>query len=149
MYLLGIVVFLGLMTGITALVGAPSVYLDLPSLLVVLAVLLPSLLAAGLLGDLVKGFRLMRMKENPFSILELKRIRQACLLSQRALPLAGLLGFMVGLVGMLTRLDDFKWIGTNLAMAMLVPIYALIFLFAVFPMRAKVESVMDTMEAGD
>ena len=146
MYLIGILLFIAFMIGVTAITASPIVYVGFPSLLVILAVTVPILLAAGLLPDLGKGFRLMTAKENPFSLFELKRIRQACQLTQRSLPLAGVLGTLVGLVGMLTRLDDPTKIGPAVAVAMLTTIYAIVFLFVILPIRAKVDAVMDTME---
>lgn len=146
MYLIGIILFIAFMVGVTALTASPLVYVDIPSLLVILAVTVPILLAAGMLSDLGKGFRLMAAKENPFSLFELKRIRQACQLAQRSLPLAGVLGTLVGLVGMLTHLDDPTKIGPAVAVALLTTIYSIVLLFVILPIRAKVDAVIDTME---
>jgi hypothetical protein len=76
MYLIGIIVFLVLTTLLMTISAPPMVFLDFPSLLVILGVTVPILLASGLLPDLGKGFRLMTAKENPFSLFELKRIRR-------------------------------------------------------------------------
>lgn len=149
MYLIGIIVFLVLTTLLMTISAPPMVFLDFPSLLVILAVTVPILLASGLLPDLGKGFRLMTAKENPFSLFELKRIRQACHLTQRVLPLAGVLGTLVGLVGLLTHLDDPTKIGPAVAMSLLTFIYAVVMLFVILPIRAKTDTIIDTMEEAD
>jgi chemotaxis protein MotA len=149
MYLIGIIVFLVLTTLLMTISAPPMVFLDFPSLLVILGVTVPILLASGLLPDLGKGFRLMTAKENPFSLFELKRIRQACHLTQRVLPLAGVLGTLVGLVGLLTHLDDPTKIGPAVAMSLLTFIYAVVMLFVILPIRAKTDTIIDTMEEAD
>ena len=146
MYLIGIIVFLALTSVLMTFSAPPLVFLDFPSLLVILGVTVPILLASGLLPDLGKGFRLMTAKENPFTLLELKRIRQACRLTQRTLPLAGVLGTLVGLVGMLTHLDDPTKIGPAVAMSVLTIVYAIILLFVILPIRARTDTIIDTME---
>ena len=149
MYLIGIIVFLVLTTLLMTISAPPMVFVDFPSLLVILGVTVPILLASGLLPDLGKGFRLMTARENPFSLFELKRIRQACHLTQRVLPLAGVMGTLVGLVGMLTHLDDPTKIGPAVAMSLLTFIYAVVMLFVILPIRAKTETIIDTMEEAD
>jgi hypothetical protein len=149
MYLIGIIVFLVLTTLLMTISAPPMVFLDFPSLLVILGITVPILLASGLLPDLGKGFRLMTAKENPFSLFELKRIRQACHLSQRVLPLAGVLGTLVGLVGLLTHLDDPTKFGPAVAMSLLTFIYAAVMLFVILPIHAKTDTIIDTMEEAD
>lgn len=146
MYLIGMLVFLVLTSLLMTISAPPLVFIDFPSLLVILGVTVPILLASGVLQDLGRGFRLMAVRENPFSLFELKRVRQACHLTLRVLPLAGVLGTLVGLVGLLTQLDDPTKIGPAIAMSLLTFLYAVVLLFVILPIRAKTNILIDTME---
>lgn len=146
MYLIGVVVFLVLMVGIAMISGAPLAFVDLPSLLVVLALTLSIMIASGLLADFFKGFKLMGQKVNPFSAIELKRIRQANRLAICALLISGAVGFVVGVIAMLSSLSDAAALGPNIAMAMLTMLYALLFVLVVLPVNAKVRAILSTME---
>jgi len=145
MYFVGILIFSAFLVALSFFSGSASVYVDLPSLIVILALTIPILLASGLLPDLFRGFRLMGMKVNPYSSLELKRITQACRLALLSLLLSGLTGTIFGTVGMLSNLSDPTRIGPKLAIAMLTTLYAIVLGFLILPVQAKVRTILDTM----
>ncbi len=146
MYLIGVILFLAVVAGLGLLSATLGSFIDFPSLFVILGLSLSILLASGLLPDFLKGFKLMGAKENPFTALELKRIRRACRLAIQSFLLGGFVGTMIGSVGVLASLNDPAKIGPNLAVAMLTVLYALIFVFLVLPVQAKVKTVLDTLE---
>ncbi len=146
MYVIGIVIFVALLAGITFLTSAPLAFVDLPSLLVILALSATVLAASGLMGDFFKGFKLMGQKANPYSAIELKRIQAAVKLSIRAFLLSGAVGTVVGVVGMLSQLSDVSTLGPNAAVALLTLLYSLVFVLIVLPVQARVKAVLATME---
>ncbi len=141
MYLIGVIVFLGLTVGLAFLSSVPLNFVDLPSLLVILALSLPVLMASGLICDFFKGFRLMGQKVNPFSEIELKRILQANVLAIRSILLSGALGTMVGVIALLTGTSG-AGILPGLGTAMLTVLYSVIFVLLVLPVQAKAKAVL-------
>lgn len=146
MYLIGVIVFLGLTAGLACLSAVPLNFVDLPSLLVILALCLPVLMASGLMPDFFKGFRLMGQKVNPFSEIELKRILQASLLVIRSILLSGAVGAMVGVIALLTGASGEAGILPGLGTAMLTVLYSIIFVLLVLPVQAKAKAVLATMD---
>lgn len=151
MYLIGILIFLAFLILLTGFVGSPGqmVFVDPASFVVILAVTVPILLASGLLPDLGKGFRLMGSRTNPFSLIELKRIRQALRLTFRTLLMSGCLGTLVGLVALLSALDKPERFGPAIAVAILTFLYALVFSFLLLPISARVNTMIDTLQEDD
>ncbi len=52
-------------------------------------------------------------------------------------------------MGLLTHLDDPTKIGPAVAMSLLTFIYAVVMLFVILPIRAKTDTIIDTMEEAD
>lgn len=146
MYIIGIVVFLALLAGLAFLSGAPLVFLDLPSLAVILVLWLSVLMVSGLLGDFFKGFKLMGQKENLYSAIDLKRICEALRLSIRTVALSGVFGTLTGFVGLLSHAADASAIMPGCAVAMLTLLYALVFAFVLLPVQSRARSVLATLE---
>ena len=146
MYLVGIVIFVAALAGIAFLTAAPLAFVDLPSLLVILALSAAALAASGLMGDFFRSFKLMGQKANPFSAIELRRMQVAVKLAVRALLLSGAVGAVMGVVAMLSQIGDPSAIGPNCAVALLTMLYAVIFVFMLLPVQAKVKAVLATMD---
>ena len=146
MYLIGIVIFVAVLTGLAFLTSAPLVFVDLPSLLVILALSAAVLAASGLMGDFFRSFKLMGQKSNTFSAIELRRMKTAVRLAICALLLSGAVGSVMGIVGVLSQVSDISAIGPNCAVALLTLLYAVIFVFILLPVQAKVRAVLATMD---
>ena len=149
MYLIGILIFLVFLVALASFSGPLGIFIDLPSLVVILAVTVPIQMASGLLPDLGKGFRLMGSRTNPYSLIELKRIRQSLRLAFRSLLLSGGLGSLVGTISLLAHLEDPARIGPSLAIAMLTFLYAMVLSFLLLPIHARVHAMIDTLEEAD
>jgi flagellar motor component MotA len=122
------------------------VFVDLASLLVILALSAAVLVASGLMGDFFKGFKLMGQKANPYSAIELKRIQAAVKLAVCALLLSGGVGTIVGVVAILSGMGDSTALGPNFAVALLTTLYALVFVLVLLPVQARVKAVLGTMD---
>lgn len=146
MYLIGIVIFSAFLVALATFSGGVIAFIDIPSLMVILGLSTPILMASGLMKDFLNGFRLMGSKVNPFSVIELKRMEQANRLAMTTLLLSGIMGTLIGTVGMITHVTDRALILPGLAVAILTTLYALEFIFLILPVQAKVKAVLSTME---
>jgi flagellar motor component MotA len=146
MYVIGLIIYLAFLVGTTLLVGAPGAFIDLPSLMIILVFSISMLMASGLLPDLMRGFKLMGKKVNTYSSLELKKTEIAAGLMIKLLLLSGLLGSLIGSIAMLAGLSDISLLGKNLAVALLTLLYALLLVFILLPVRAKVRAVIQTLD---
>jgi flagellar motor component MotA len=146
MYFIGVSIFLVLLIAVTFTGTSAMVFVDLPSFLLILAVSIPMLLASGLLPDFLKGFKLMGQKVNYYSAIDLKRILEANNLAVKTFLLSGGLGLILGAVAILSKLGDISKIGPYLALSLLTIFYALIFTCLILPIRARVKTILNTME---
>lgn len=145
MYFIGILIFMGLLIGTTQFSATLITYIDFPSIIVIIGFTAPILMASGLLGDFLKGFKVMGEKENSFTALELKRMLIANKLTITLIMLSGVMGTIIGWIGILTRLNDMM-IGPSLAVAVLTFFYAVIFTVLLIPIQAKIKTVLSTLE---
>lgn len=146
MYLIGIIVYLALLIGTTLLVGSPGAFIDLPSIIIILVFSISMLMASGLLRDLIRGFKIMGKTENTYTVLELQKTEIAVGLAIKLLLLSGVLGSLIGVIAMLSGLSDLSLIGKNLAVALLTMLYALLLVFILLPVRARVKAIIQTLE---
>ncbi len=145
MYFLGIIIFMGLLVFSTLLSATLNVYIDFPSIVLIIGFTVPILMASGLLGDFVKGFKMMSEKENSFTELELNRMLIANKLAITLILLSGVMGSIIGGIGILTHLDNMQ-IGPSLAMAVLTFFYALVLTVLFIPIQAKIKTILSTLE---
>ena len=148
MYLIGLVIFILFLMAIAAFSGGVVAYIDFPSLLVIIGLSAPILMASGLMPDFLKGIRLMGYKDNPYTLFELKRMDQANRLAITLLLLSGITGTLIGFVGLFSHVKDMGVVLPSMAVALLTTLYALAFVFLVLPVQAKVRAVMGTLEQG-
>jgi len=146
MYLIGIIIFLVLLVLLSSLNSGFMVFLDFPSLIIILALSIPTLMASGLLPDFFKGFKLMGQNVNYYTKLDLERILEANKLAVSAFLLSGAIGLISGFIGVLTNLADPSALGHNLAVALYTVLYSLIFIALVLPIKSRVKTIINTME---
>lgn len=146
MYIVGLIVYVAFLIGITFLCGSPTIFLDLPSIVVILGPTLALLLASGLMPDFMRGFAVMSQKENTHSRLELQKADIAVGLTVRLLLLSGLLGSLIGVVALLAWLSDISTLGRGLSVALLTLLYAVLFCFILLPIRARIRAILHTLD---
>lgn len=146
MYIVGLIVYVAFLVGITFLCGKPAIFVDLPSIVVILGPTLALLLASGLMPDFARGFAVMAQKENTHSRLELQKTETAVGLALRLLLLSGFLGSLIGVVALLASLSDISTLGRGLSVALLTLLYAVLFSFILLPIRAKIQAILHTLD---
>ncbi len=147
MYYIGLALFIVILLLISGLSGAPTAFIDFPSLIVIFGISVPILMASGLFKDFMRGFKVMSSKDNLYTPVELKRTLVAINLASRALILSGIIGTFTGIVGMLVHIDKISMIGPSFAVAILTVIYALVFTGMIMPIKFRVEAVLSTFSS--
>lgn len=122
-------------------------FIDLPSLILLVAILIPGLLIMGEWKDFVRSFS-VGIKD--FSLLELKNIIEAVDAAQKLTVFGALFAIIISGVLLLGHLDTPETIGPNLAVCFLAGLYAVIIEFFLLPLRLNAERKMnEEMDIGD
>ena len=122
-------------------------FIDLPSLILLVAILIPGLLIMGEWKDFVRSFS-VGIKD--FSLLELKNIIEAVDAAQKLTVFGALFAIIISGVLLLGHLDTPETIGPNLAVCFLSGLYAVIIEFFLLPLRLNAERKMnEEMDLGD
>ena len=129
--------------------GMSAVYwfLDLPSLLLIVVILVLGLLIMKEWKDFLKAFS---VGIKSYSLLELKNIIGAVDAAQKLTIYAALFAIIISGVLLMGRLDDPYTIGPNLAVCFLAGLYAVIIEFLLLPLRLNAERKMnEEMDLGE
>lgn len=125
-------------------------YIDIPSLLLLIILCVPLMYSAGLLKDFNNAFRFVVAKKQAKSLIELKRAQEAVSLAVRTLLLSGVFVFFVTVVIIAAKLDDPALLGPNLAVAILVIVYAVAISLILLPLRAQMKvKILEFLERDD
>lgn len=146
MYFIGLIVFIFFLVCSTLISGALAPFIDLPSIILVMAFSIPMMMASGLFADFIRGFKIMGQKVNTWSLFELKKTEIALRLMVRLLLLSGALGSMIGIVAILSSLNNISKIGPNLALTFLTLLYSILFVFILLPVQARVKAIILTLD---
>lgn len=129
-----------LMTGImTGGMANFILFVDLPSLIIILIILIPILASAGLLRDFNNAFSVALSKKKDWTLLEIKRAREAVELARKTLVASGAFTFLFAMVVILRTLDTPETLGPNMAVALLTFIYAEILNLLLLPISSKIK----------
>ena len=146
MYFIGVILFFVVMFVLGVSNGSVALLVDFPSILLILALSIPTLMASGLLPDFLKGFKLMGQKVNYYSKIDLERILEAHKLATSVLFLSGGMVIVLSAAIILTTLDDLSHLGPSLALALFSVLYSLILNALILPIKSKVRVILKTME---
>ena len=122
-------------------------FIDLPSLLQILFVLIPGLLVTGEWKDFVKAFS---VGIRQYSLLELKSIIQAVDFAQKLTVYGAIFAIILSGVLVLGNLTEPEMLGPNVAICFLTGFYAVIIEYFLLPLRLNAEHKMnEEMDLGD
>ncbi|MBQ7587566.1 MAG: hypothetical protein IJT37_06015 [Lachnospiraceae bacterium] len=122
-------------------------FLDLPSLLCIILILIPGLIIMGEWKDFIKSFS-VGIKQ--YSLLELKNIIGAVYAAQKLTVYGALFAIIISGILLLGRLDTPSTIGPDLAVCFLSGFYAVIIEFFLMPLKLNAERKMnEEMDLGD
>lgn len=146
MYFVGILIFIVFLVVLALFTGSPASFIDIPSILVILGISLPMLMASGLFSDFLRGIRIMGQKTNTYSAIELKKSETAVSLMIKLVLLSGIFGSTVGTIALLSQLNDAGKIGQHFAIALITLFYSLFILFILLPIQAKIKAILLTLD---
>ena len=138
--LLFIIVFLILTLGTGFGTSAILWFLDIPSLIIILLILIPGLIIMGEWKDFLKAFS-VGIKE--YRLLELKNIIEAVAAAQKLTVYAALFAIIISGVLLMGNLSSPETIGPNLAVCFLAGLYAVVIEFILLPLRLNAERRMN------
>ena len=139
--LLFIIVFFATIIITTGKIQSFSYFIDIPSFLIILLVLIPGLIIMGEWKDFIKSFS-VGIKD--FNLLELKNIILAVDAAQKLTIYAALFSIISSAIIILVKLStDSQLIGPNLAVCFLSGFYAIIIEFLLLPLRLNAERKMN------
>ena len=115
-------------------------YSDSVSLVFIIIITIPILIVTGLHSDFINAFRFTIGKTTKAkSILELKRAKEAVILTGRTAISGGLVSTCLGAVTTLYEVDNLDILGPNMAVSLLPSFYAGLFYLLLAPIRSKLE----------
>lgn len=114
-------------------------FVDLPSIMLIVMILIPGLIIMGEWKDFCKAFS---VGIKPYRLLELKNIIEAVGAAQKLTIFGALFAIIISGVIILGRLDP-STIGPNLAVCVLSGFYAVIIEFILLPLKLNAERKMN------
>ncbi|MBQ1547054.1 MAG: hypothetical protein IIZ61_01540 [Lachnospiraceae bacterium] len=145
--ILFVAVFLFTIWSMDRSISGLALYIDIPSIIFILIVLIPGLIIMGEWKNFIKSFS-VGIKE--FSLLELKDIVIAVSAAQKLTILGALIAIITSIVLVLKNLDDLQMLGPCLAVCCLSGLYAAVIEFFLLPLRLNAEHKMnEEMDFGD
>lgn len=152
--ILGVMVVFVLVEG--AWLGFPTgwgiMLLDFPSLLLLLLITIPVLLASGLGKDFVNAFRLFFGKKGKGGLTERKKAVEALNVFMKALRYGGIFVVLLQFVGLSNITEEFDvlvWL-LNMAVMIIPLLYAYVLNLLLLPIRSRLnKEIIDYMKDTD
>lgn len=138
MYLFSILLLMLFCIGYSIVISSGNIfyYLDPASLLLVLLLVLPILLSAGLLKDFNNAFRLSISQRKACTRFELLRAVEAVNLAIKALWASGIFHSTFGIIHTLAKTEGALLIRTA-SVALITLLYAAFFVIMLLPLRSR------------
>ena len=141
MYLISIIAIILLISlGLVYSMGLSSMtiayLIDFPTLILLLIVCIPFLVASGLVKDFNNAFSIALSRKKNVSLNELKRATEAVTLAIKTLLGSGFLIFLMSMITILHRLDTPESLGPHISVALIAFIYACVFALPLLPLRS-------------
>ena len=151
MYLLSLFVFMVLAVGFMAVAGGGgfqtlSYFIDMPSIIILILLLVPMLLSAGVLKDLNNAFRLGAKRRVQAKRLELIRAVEAVSFTIKALWTAGIFSVIFQFsIAIMRQAPDAKLAFLYLAVSMIPLLYTTFFAILLLPLRSRLNMQLKTL----
>lgn len=143
MYLLSLFVFMVLAVGFMAVAGGGgfqtfSYFIDMPSIIILILLLVPMLLSAGVLKDLNNAFRLGAKRRTQAKRMELIRAVEAVSFTIKALWTAGIFSVIFQFsIAIMRQSPEANLAFLYLAVSMIPLLYTTFFVILLLPLRSR------------
>lgn len=144
--ILGFLGFLGFILTLVLIFAPLNLAIDFPSLIVIIGITMPILLTSGLSKDFFKSFKILNINENPYSIVELKKMNISISLAIKLIAASGILASFFGIIASLSLYTDLTQLFNNISVALIATLYSIIFIICLLPIKAKINAILSTLE---
>jgi len=149
MYLIVLLLMLFTMAIATGWFSHAGVLIDPPSILIVILIPLALIVISGLWRDLKRAFKIILSKENIYTRSELKKSEVAIKAFQTYVCLSGIFGTLVGMVTVLSILDDMDKLLPSISVSMLTLFYSLFIVILLMPIKYRIQSLIVEVDGED
>lgn len=115
--------------------GAVRTFIDLPTIILMLVVIIPMLISTGLFKDFNNGLRLGITKKMPRTVTEIKRAIEAVKLVMTASLVTGIFISIAGMIIVFVNVGDMAVLLPNVSVALIGVIYGIIIYLLLLPFR--------------
>ncbi len=122
--------------------GSVLLFVDVPSLLLLLVLTIPILLSSGLWKDFNNAFRIGMGKRKVTTIAEIKRALEAIILVKNTLIYGAVFISIFTAILILKQLDDISTLGPNLAVMLITLLYALATNIVLLPLKSRLQIML-------
>lgn len=120
--------------------------IDLPSMLIILALTAPVLFRGGIWNDFLRAWKLLK-KSYTCHLSEIRRSLDVVEMLQKQLIYAGIISMLLSFIHVLGNMSDLASLGPNVAVAILTMLYAVIFEMLLLPLQIEAKRrIIDYME---
>lgn len=151
MYLLSLFVFMVLVVGFMAITGGGGLqglvyFIDMPSLIILVLLLVPMLLNAGVLKDLNNAFRLGAKRKAQAERLELMRAVEAVSFTIKALWTAGIFSVLFQFsIAIMRNAPDSELAFLYTAVSLIPLSYTTFFVILLLPLRTRLNTQLNLL----
>lgn len=137
-----------IVSGVEGLVGSlAGSFIDFPSILLILLVVVPALYVSGMGRDFLNAFTVGKKK---YSLIQLKHSLEAIQMVQKLIICGAALSGTVAIVTILYMMVELATLGPSMAVVVLSAFYAVMLEFFLIPVKANVQNaITDLMDVGD
>lgn len=149
--ILGIILSVYLMLAVNASgfdISYVYYYIDSPSILFMIIIVVPILAAAGLLKDFHNAFKLTLGRKTAGCLKELRRAKAAIKLAMRSSLCAGAVSSLIECVRIGAKANEWSEAGMEYSVALISLLYGFIICLILFPINSRLEQkIADFMES--
>lgn len=131
--MVAMVLFMVLLLAVSG--GAVRTFIDLPTIILMLVVIIPMLISTGLFKDFNNGLRLGITKKMPQTVTEIKRAIEAVKLVMTASLVTGIFISIAGMIIVFVNVGDMAVLLPNVSVALIGVIYGIIIYLLLLPFR--------------
>ena len=140
MYLLTVILFVAIVLSVTVLSGGAILYIDFPSILMILLLTAAMVMASGLSKALGRAFRIMSGKYEVTDRAQLSDSLEAVNLTILMLLFSGVFGTLTGIIATFAYAKD--TVLQNISVSLLTLFYGMMGAMFLLPVRAKIKSLL-------
>lgn len=150
MYLLAIGVFIMVVVLFSMFSGLdPMAFMDIPSLIYVILLIVPMLAGAGLLKDFVKAFPMAIRNDKSVSAIAMKRSLEGVRLVGKLALRGGILITVFAIILICDQVSDPAQFGVNLGVAAISALYGIVINILLLPIQSKLKMMIAEKEQED